>query len=464
MNGFWHKAASAKWGSPQAAFQLDERHVRRWLSVVVAIAVLLRVSAALFMGDRVEDLPGIYDQISYDRLAQNVVAGNGFSFDVDWWPNTRAGEPTAHWSYLATLYLAGVYKLVGHHPLVARLIQAVATGVLMPLLTYRLAVRLRGPVVGLLAAGVSAVYIYFFYYGAALMSEPLFFVAILGALNLALDVAARPALGRGAALGMVTGLAVLARQTFLAFVPFLVGWLVWAGRGRIRLWHVCVPLVVLALMILPWTVRNYVAFGEFVLVNTNAGYVFFWGNHPVHGTNFISLLGPEHPSYGELIPAELRGLNEAALERALLRAGLGFVADAPIRYVLLSLSRLKDYFLFWPKATSSTLSNISRVGSFGVCLPFMVYGVILSIRSAWRTEGDLATPERRAELVLLLLFVAVYSGIHLLSWAYVRYRLPVDTVLVIFAALGIDDLGRRFVHWRPWGASGRHTREGSAGH
>jgi hypothetical protein len=56
--------------------------MNRVLAGILVLAVVLRVGAALYMGDRVQDLPGIYDQISYDRLAQNVVAGRGFSFDV----------------------------------------------------------------------------------------------------------------------------------------------------------------------------------------------------------------------------------------------------------------------------------------------------------------------------------------------------------------------------------------------
>ena len=52
--------------------------------------------------------------------------------------------------------------------------------------------------------------------------------------------------------------------------------------------------------------------------------------------------------------------------------------------------------------------------------------------------------------MLLYAFILVYTGAHLLTWAYVRYRLPVDTVLVIFAAIGLYDLyGRLIRHSRP---------------
>ena len=51
---------------------------------------------------------------------------------------------------------------------------------------------------------------------------------------------------------------------------------------------------------------------------------------------------------------------------------------------------------------------------------------------------------------LLYLFIAVYTVIHLLSWALIRYRLPVDAVLIIFAAYGLTNLGRRSrLQWQP---------------
>ena len=34
----------------------------------------------------------------------------------------------------------------------------------------------------------------------------------------------------------------------------------------------------------------------------------------------------------------------------------------------------------------------------------------------------------------------VYTAVHLASWTLIRYRLPVDTILIIFAALGINDI------------------------
>ncbi len=442
------------------------------LAAIVALSIVLRIAVALALGDAILELPGIYDQVSYDTLARQVLAGHGFTFPADWWPATRAGEPTAHWSFLYTLYLAGVYTVFGSHPLAARLIQAIVAGVLYPWLTWRIGRRLFGVPAGLAAAGLAAVYGYFVYYAGALVTETLFVLAVLWTLDLALGIAqsrletpsSRPPAGRwGAAaalcpwllLGLALGTAALLRQLILLLAPILFIWLVWATRPhgherntrstrpswRSAVAGCLVATAVAGALILPWTIRNYQAFGRFVLLNTNSGYVFFWGNHPIYGTDFVPIL--PNGMYQQLIPAELRGLNEAALDQALFREGIRFVLDDPARYALLSLSRVKAYFEFWPSPESSPMSNLVRTGSFGLYLPLMVYGLLLAAARYRSARAGVTW----SGVVLLSGFVAIYSLIHLLSWALIRYRLPVDAVLMPFAGLALVDLADRVLAW-----------------
>jgi hypothetical protein len=137
-----------------------------------------------------------------------------------------------------------------------------------------------------------------------------------------------------------------------------------------------------------------------------------------------------------LIPTKLLPLNEAELDKALLKLGIQFVLNDPGRFLLLSITRMEEYFKFWPSSDSSLISNISRVGSFGISLPFILYGLWLEAFRIWNRQ----TIVNRWSIILILFFVVVYTLIHLFSWALIRYRLPVDAVLIIFAALGIDSL------------------------
>jgi hypothetical protein len=442
---------------------LGSTHV---LGGIIALSVALRLVSAFLQGDSIATLPGVYDQVSYDTLAQQVLAGRGFTFPDNWWPMTQAGMPTAHWSYLYTLYLAAVYSIFGAHPLIARAIQAVLAGVLYPLLMWRLGRRVFGARVGVVTAALAAVYGYFVYYAGALMTETFYILAVIWALDLAIGIGSRRlvmnapergvrwrAVGSWVLLGLAIGAAGLLRQVFLLCVPLLVAWLVWAvGRGagdaahsaRARMQSVrglLVSAAVVAVMIAPWTVHNYLVFDRFVPLNTNAGYAFFWGNHPIHGANFVPILPAQ--VYSALIPPELRDLDEAALDAALLRRGAEFVAQDPGRYLLLSLSRIRDYFQFWPSAESTLLSNVVRVSSFGVSLPLIVYGLVHM--AVHIHQGPTA---QASGVVLLYLFVGFYTLLHLLTWALIRYRLPLDAVLMPFAAVAALGIWDRFVAGR----------------
>jgi hypothetical protein len=312
-----------------------------------------------------------------------------------------------------------------------------------------------------LAAFLSAIYIYFFYYAGGLVTETFFITAILWTFDTAFRLFDKYQQQNTSIegnnlwilwleFGLVLGLAALLRQTFLLFLPLLFLWLWWnlpvykkksilnLFSMRLVSWSVIKGMVlsifVVVLMILPWTVRNYRALDTFVLLNTNAGFAFFWGNHPIHGTQFIPILPSS--SYYDLIPADLLILNEGKLDRALMQKGFEFVFDDPVRYFLLSLSRFEEYFKFWPSSDSDMISNISRIGSFGIFLPFMMVGLWVSV---FKLSDQISLPNRTL-LIPIYLFMVLYTFLHVLTWTLIRYRLPVDAFLVIFAALGMHQI------------------------
>ena len=423
----------------------EKRHL--YLLAVLGLSVLLRVGVALYLGDVVDAPPLLTDQRSYHMLGARLATGHGFSFPIGWYPFTPPDTPTAHWSFLYSLFVAAVYVVFGIRPLAARLSGALLGGLLLPWMVYRLTRRAFAaeeatrPHLPLMAALLSAVYAYFVLYAATLMTETFYIVALLWMLEQAIALAQSPTASRGATLGIGMGLATLLRQSILPFIIVLCVWLLWVGyrQGRLRrlVGSLFISGAVLAALILPFTIRNYLAYGEFLLLNSNAGYAMYSAQHPMHGTNFQEFAAAP-------VPEELRGLNEAQLDRELLRRGIGFVLAEPGRYLLLSLSRVRAYFEFWPSPDTTLLHNLGRVGSFGLFLPFMLYGLWLALRRVRRpgvTEhkaGFAVTP-----VALLILFITFYSLLHILTWTMPRYRLPVDAVALPFAALALVDLAER---------------------
>ncbi len=408
------------------------------LLIILVLALLLRLTATAYLGN---DITGVqqahaHDQVSYDALAQSLLAGRGYSFEQDWYPGfTKAGVQTAHWSFLYPLYLAGVYTLTGYAPLAARLVQALVSGALCIVLIYRLGKRLVDKQVGLVAAGLGAVYAYFVFYDAALMTESFFTLGILAMFELSFElvgigrtkdeVAPTRRLSLWLLLGVVLGLTTLLRQTLLLFLPIWLVWIYWAGRKKIAWYGPLISLGVLAACILPWTVRNYTLYNAFLPLNSNAGYAFYSANHPDHGIQFDQ-------DYAAPLPDDLigKGLNEAQWNTALTQRGLQFIFDDPWRYMLLSLDRVPIFFNAWFSSESGLSSNLVRVLSFGLYLPFFVYGLVLSLHDARR-------------FMLIYLFILVFSAMHILIWASVRYRLPMDALMMPLAAMAVVDLMQR---------------------
>jgi 4-amino-4-deoxy-L-arabinose transferase-like glycosyltransferase len=262
------------------------------------------------------------------------------------------------------------------------------------------------------------------------MTETFFIVLVLLTLYLSIELKENPTPMRWVGLGLSLGLAALLRQTVLLFAPFLLIWLFLELRNRnIRWWYFALPPVIIFLLVIPWTLRNYLVYREFLLLNSNAGYALFASNNPNLGTDWRNdvVVVP--------VPKELAGQNEAELDRALTKNGIEFILADPNRYLRLSLDKTLEYFWFWPSSESSRLSNLVRVLSFGLYLPFMLLGLCLSF-SRWRS------------FMVLYLFMFIHSAIHLLSWPAPRYRLPVDAVLMVFAGLAVLELARQLISWR----------------
>ncbi|MCB0085798.1 MAG: glycosyltransferase family 39 protein, partial [Caldilineaceae bacterium] len=312
------------------------------LFAIIGIAVFLRVSAAFYLGDAT---PPAKDETSYSTLAFRLAEGNGFSFPQAWYPFTPPDVHTAHWSFFFTLYVAAVYRLVGLHPLAVRLLTAVIGGALLPVVVYVLSSRFyavnsqpalktdrvvisRQAVTPLVAAFLAAIYAYFVLFSAQLMTETFFIIALLWSLERTIALSQK--IDRDFRfqdafwLGIAFGLATLLRQSILPWIVAVLVWLLWVGlRKRVFKPTFLAALVIVALValfILPFSLLNYRAYGDFLLLNSNAGYAMYSAQHPMHGTSFQAYVAAPLPDDLDPMPQ-----NEAQWDRTLMRLGIQFV-------------------------------------------------------------------------------------------------------------------------------------------
>lgn len=425
---------------------------QKLILLALLASVTMRVVVALYLGDVAAAPPMLVDQVSYHALGMRLVEGHGFSFAVGWYPFTPPDTPTAHWSYLYSLFVAAIYVLFGPSVLAARIVQAVLAGILLPYVAYCLAQRLfpERPRLALWTLLLTICYAYFILYAATLMTESLYIACLLWSMVVALDVedsvrAGRPVSRRAPwELGLSLGLATLLRQAALPWAAMLFLYLFWRVSVNAQMWkgasiqtfiRAVAPLLIAGMVIiafvLPFTVRNLIVYDSFLLLNSNTGFAMFSAQHPMHGVQFKEFTAAP-------IPQDLLnlGLNEAQLDRILLRRGIQFILDDPVRYLLLSLSRVGDYFSLLPGAQTTLLHAVGRFLAFGAYVPLWLYGLFVALRSR----------SLRSRLGMPLLFMVFYALMHILTWAMVRYRLPADAVAMPLAALAVDDVWRRL----PW--------------
>jgi hypothetical protein len=141
--------------------------------------------------------------------------------------------------------------------------------------------RFGGPALGLLVAGLAAVYPMLFGADATLMSESLYLSLVVGTLLLALRARDRPTPARFALVGLGIGLASTARGEGLLLVPLLALPMALAVRDRPVLRRVAllgITVLVVALVLAPWVIRNYVVVDTFVPLSMNSAAVFAGAN------------------------------------------------------------------------------------------------------------------------------------------------------------------------------------------
>ena len=255
------------------------------------------------------------DEVEYVTVARDLLAGRGWQFYEHY-----------HWlrAPLYPLFLAGSLWLAGGDPspglptislgftqnLHLAALPNIALSVATVYLTYRLALALfgrRNPV-ALLAALFSAVLWTFATFASLYMSETLFtFLFTAGLLCLAGQKApaasGRRAIWLAICAGILFGLATLTRSITLAFLPVVAVWLLLdrprtkdegrtisrrdliGGRGNwssvVRRWSASICFFLsAALVIAPWTIRNYQAYGRAIPVETGLSYNLWAFNEP----------------------------------------------------------------------------------------------------------------------------------------------------------------------------------------
>jgi 4-amino-4-deoxy-L-arabinose transferase-like glycosyltransferase len=243
---------------------------------VFALAIVPRAAWAAY-NDRAPQ--GLNDPTLYALFADTIADGDGYV--------RPTGEKFAYYPVGFPATVAGLKKaqdIVGADRSIfsIKMMNGVF-GAITALLLYLLARRLFDRRTGVVAGALLAVFPSQVYYTGTVLSEPLFTLMWIGALTVLLwkpwDRDGMPWYQLFGA-GLLLGYATMTRGVTLAFpAVLLVVWLFQLHSKRRALVQALIVWAGLAVLVVPWSVRNTLAFGEITGPSTNLGDDLCIGNY-----------------------------------------------------------------------------------------------------------------------------------------------------------------------------------------
>lgn len=398
----------------------------RILLVILMVAFVGRVGFALTRGLNSPPEP-TSDQEEYDAYAWNLAQGNGYrgpSPDV-----ADRNHLTAYRPPMPSMVMAGVYVVVGHRFDAVRLLFCVfATCSVW--LTYRLGRRAYGDGVGLLAAAGYAIYPLAIFQSSDLLSEPLGVMLFLAFLELTLAYAANGSWRNATLAGLIFGLALLARANFVLVIPLFAIWALFQFRHqRTRLLQSALVLLVAAVVMIPWVVRNYMVFGKLIPFSTMGGSVLLQGNNRIVVTVpkafGYSVWDTELDEYRD----DLRAAgDEVERDRRAKEFAIRWLKDHPDRWG----------FLIWQKFVRSWTPFLEHNPSRSVRVIYLLtWGPVFILFVFALAPTFISALRQGSPIWLLHVSVLQYVLNSVIFFANIRYRSPIEPVCFILAAWSV---------------------------
>lgn len=426
------------------------------LLLILILASGLRIALVYLQSDQLQQ-----DRDAYLSIARNMASGHGYSTTIN--INEIEYLPTAFRPPLYPALLSVIYFL-NIAPLGIGLVQIIL-GVLTVWLTWLSGSRLQMKGGALVAAAIVAtdpILLQYTTYAmtevlAAFMTSLLLFLLVTSFSIESMPEKKQATLPRFFWAGIVWGMAILCRPTYLAFfglwtivrfassilhkLPILKPFV---GKEQKRS-----PVTYLAagimLAISPWIIRNLIVFHAPILTTTHGGYTLLLGNNPVFYDDVIKQpwgtiwsgesLGAWQQSLEDQIAQEIPPLiTEQERDRWMYQRAKYHIAEQPDLFVSACILRFKRFWNISPLTSSPLLSSPivgwSIAGYYSAILIGCFCGMLLVL---WKRE------QRWEPLIWLILS---FTLVHLFYWTNMRMRAPLVPAIALLSVYGWSFFGR----------------------
>ena len=366
------------------------------------------------------------------RIARSIAIGQGFSspFTIEY------TGPTA---WLAPIYpyiLSAVFKIFGVYTFTSSWVILTINSFFSALTCipiYYIALRCFSRKAALWSAWIWALLPYSMYYAIHWAWETSLAALLLSCvflLSLRMDgIGDPPQFGTQVSIrtdwllfGLFWGLVALVNPSLLLWLPLVGVWLLWRQAGRFGLkkplLNAILAGLIFALILAPWTMRNYRVFHKLIPVRSNFGEELRLGNADDAVGIWRSYV---HPSQ---YPIQLRlyqQMGEIPFIEMRKREALDFIRAHPAKFLTLCVRRSIYYWFDTPMTNWSGNLRLYRNVLF-------FFTSIVAFGGLWLT---LRTRHRATFLFVSLLFAAPL--LYYLTFPHPRYRHPIEPIILILA-------------------------------
>ena len=381
----------------------------------------------------------------YHLMANAVADGHGFSVPLSGFLGTAPLDdysgptiPTAYHPPLLPAVLSVFSKLgltgYGAHRVIGCALGGATVAVIG--LAGR---RVGGAALGLVAAGLGAVYLPLIANESMLMSESLSGLTMALTILAALRYADEPSTRRAVVLGAAIAATVLTRSEAILLLVLLVPFAVRRAGAR-PLRDGLVVAAATVVLIAPWCIRNTLEFDRPVGVTTGDGATFAGANSPT--TYYGDRVGA-HDLGGLALDLPARERTDEAEDGARLRdKGLRYARDHAGRVPVVMAARAGRTWTVYPfgpgeKVRYNAFSESRRVGAEWATLFSGWIVMLLAI------PGAVLLHRRGVWLAPFIAPIVLVTIVSMFFYGAPRFRELADVAIVILAAAALVELWSR---------------------
>lgn len=390
--------------------------------MIFVIAAAIRLGF-VFATRQYLDIQGAELERAARSLAEQHVFGNPFAIPTG---------PTAHPAPAYAILLAGVYALFGNTVAAEAVKQAFSSlaasleYALLPAVAVSFGMR---PCTGV-AAGLIGALVPF-----RLLTEtkgnveaPYVALVLMAVCVMTFRVwrNAEFSFRDGAIYGALWGIALLFAPTFLPVMAgfLLAGLFLFNQEQRLPYMQWTVGgLTVAVLILLPWTVRNYIELGSPIWGRDNFGLEFDLSNYDGAGPRMDENKDSghhalSHPLYSVAESEKIKRIGEVQYNRQRLARALEWTGAHRLEFA--RLTAMRALYFWFPKSRPRIKDPL-------------VWGItVLGFVGLWRIR------RRYFKLALLIGVVwLTFPCVYYLIQSYPRYRYPIDWMLLLLAVFGV---------------------------